>query len=217
MSQTWYPVIDYDKCVGCMVCNDMCKHGVYKPDEAGEKPKVVYGNGCVHGCHGCEKKCPAEAIHYHGDDGTLDLDYDFESYKPEIKCEGKPKVAFVCNHNSCRSQIAEALGKMLGSDVFDSYSAGTIIKNQINQDAVRIMKEVYDIDMEETQFNKTVDDIPAPDVVIFMGCNVSCPNVPCQYAENWGLDDPSGKEDEAFKYTIKVIHEQMLKLKEKLK
>ncbi len=216
MSKNWYPVIDYDKCIGCMACNDMCRHGVYKPNQETNKPKVVYGNGCVHGCHGCERKCPVGAIHYYGDDGTLDIDYDFESYKPEIECDGKPKVAFVCNHNSCRSQIAQALGKLLASDVFESYSAGTIIKNQINQDAVRIMKEVHNIDMEETQFNKTIDDIPQPDVVIFMGCNVSCPNVPCQYAENWGLDDPSGMSDDVFKETISSIYERILKLKEKL-
>ncbi len=216
MSKGWYPVIDYDKCVGCMVCNDMCQHGVYKPDEDTEKPKVVYGNGCVHGCHGCEKKCPVGAIHYFGDDGTQDIEYDFESYKPELTCEGKPKVAFVCNHNSCRSQMAEAIGKMYGSDVFDSYSAGTIIKNQINQDAVRLIKEIYDVDMEETQFNKTIDDIPDPDVVIFMGCNVSCPNVPSEYAENWGLEDPTGKDDDEFKLIIKEIHDRVLKLKEKL-
>lgn len=37
----------------------------------------------------------------------------------------KPRVAFICVHNSCRSQIAEALGKHLASDVFESYSAGT--------------------------------------------------------------------------------------------
>ncbi len=217
MSKGWYPVIDYDKCVGCMVCNDMCKHGVYKPNEETDQPKVVYGNGCVHGCHGCERKCPVGAIHYFGDDGNTDIDYDFESFKPEIECKGKPKVAFVCNHNSCRSQMAEALGKMLASDVFDSYSAGTEIKSQINQDAVRLIKEIYDIDMEATQFNKTVNDIPDPDVVIFMGCNVSCPNVPSQYAENWGLDDPSGKNDDEFKIIIKEIHDKVLKLKEKLR
>lgn len=217
MSKNWYPVIDYDKCIGCMLCNDMCMHGVYKPNDETDKPKVVYGNGCVHGCHGCERKCPEGAIHYYGDNGTLDIDYDFESYKPEIICEGLPKVAFVCNHNSCRSQIAEAIGKMFASDVFESYSAGTIIKSQINQDAVRMMKKIYNVDMEKTQYNKTVDDIPKPDVVIFMGCNVSCPNVPCQYAENWGLDDPSGMPDEVFKYTIDEIYKKMLKLKDKLK
>ncbi len=119
MSKGWYPVIDYDKCVGCMACNDMCRHGVYKPDTETGKPKVVYGTGCV--------------------------------------------------HNSCRSQIAEALGKRL-----------------------------------------------APDVVIFMGCNVSCPNVPSQYAENWGLDDPSGQSDEVFVEAIRQIEKKVLQLKDKL-
>lgn len=216
MSKAWYPEIDYDKCVGCMACNDMCKHGVYKPDEETGKPKVVYGTGCVYGCHGCERKCPMEAIHYIGDNGTLDIDYDFDTYKPEIKCEGKPKVAFVCVHNSCRSQIAEALGKKLASNVFESYSAGTELKDHINPDAVRIMKKMYGIDMEKTQHNKLIEEIPTPDVVIFMGCNVSCPNVPSQYAENWGLDDPSGKADEEFEKTIKAIEKKMHLLMKKL-
>ena len=66
----------------------------------------------------------------------------------------KKKVAFICVHNSCRSQIAEALGKHLASDVFKSYSAGTETKPQINGDAVRIMKELYGIDMEKVQYSK---------------------------------------------------------------
>lgn len=136
--------------------------------------------------------------------------------KVKIECDGKPKVAFVCNHNSCRSQIAEALGKEFGNEVFESYSAGTIIKNQINQDAVRLIKDIYKIDMEETQFNKKIDDIPKPDVLIFMGCNVSCPHVPHQYTENWELDDPSGKTDEDFQKIIDKIHENILSLTTKL-
>ena len=215
MSKGWYPVIDYEKCIGCMTCNDMCRHGVYKPDASGQ-PKVVYGMGCVQGCHGCERQCPVEAIHYFGDDGTQDIDYDFETYKPELHCEGKPKVAFVCVHNSCRSQIAEALGQKLASDVFESFSAGTALKDHINPDAVRLMKQVHGIDMEQTQYNKLIGDIPQPDVVIFMGCNVSCPDVPSQYAENWGLDDPSGQYDEVFRETIRQIEEKMLQLKKKL-
>ncbi len=130
--------------------------------------------------------------------------------------QGTPKVAFVCNHNSCRSQMAEALGKSFASDTFESYSAGTIIKDQINQDAVRLMKKIYDIDMEKEQFNKTIFQIPKPDVVIFMGCNVSCPSLNSIYNENWGLDDPSGKSDEEFEIIIKTIHEKVLHLREKL-
>lgn len=128
----------------------------------------------------------------------------------------KPKVAFVCVHNSCRSQIAEALGKKLASDVFESYSAGTELKDRINQDAVRLMKAMHGIDMERTQYNKLIADIPKPDVVIFMGCNVSCPIVPGQYSENWELDDPTGQSDEVFEKTIRKIEENIICLKRKL-
>ena len=130
---------------------------------------------------------------------------------------GKPKVAFVCVHNSCRSQMAEALGKKLAGDVFESYSGGTEVKDRINPDAVRMMKQLHGIDMEKTQYNKLISEIPQPDVVIFMGCNVSCPNLPSQYAENWGLEDPSGKEDAAFAETIAQIEKKVLALKEKLR
>ena len=118
----------------------------------------------------------------------------------------KPKVAFICVHNSCRSQIAEALGKHLAADVFESYSAGTETKPQINQDAVRIMKQLYDIDMEQTQRSKLLADIPPVDIVVTMGCNVACPFLPCRYREDWGLDDPTGKSDEEFERTIKLIY-----------
>ena len=140
-----------------------------------------------------------------------------ERTRPQIVCQGKPKVAFVCVHNSCRSQMAEALGKKLASDVFESYSAGTELKDHINPDAVRMMKALHGIDMEETQYNKLMFDIPQPDVVIFMGCNVSCPNLPFQYAENWGLDDPTGKGDEVFAETIAKIEARVLALKETLR
>ena len=127
------------------------------------------------------------------------------------------KVAFVCVHNSCRSQIAEALGKKLGSDVFDSYSAGTETKPRINQDAVRLMKQVHGIDMEQTQYSKLLSDIPDVDVVITMGCNVQCPYLPCTHREDWGLVDPTGQNDEAFLETIQLIEEKVLDLKARLK
>lgn len=125
----------------------------------------------------------------------------------------KIKVAFICVHNSCRSQIAEALGKYYASDVFESYSAGTELKPQINQDAVRIMKELYGIDMEETQQSKLISDIPKPDIAISMGCNVGCPFIGREFDYNWGLDDPTGKDDEEFIYVINRIMEKILDLK----
>ena len=100
--------------------------------------------------------------------------------------------------------------------MFESYSAGTQLKDHINPDAVRMMKQLYGIDMEETQHSKLLSQIPQPDVVIFMGCNVSCPVLPSQYAENWGLDDPSGQDDSVFAYTIDQIEKKVLELRQKL-
>ena len=126
------------------------------------------------------------------------------------------KVAFICVHNSCRSQIAEALGKKLAADIFESYSAGTETKPRINQDAVRLMKQVHGIDMGQTQHSKLLTDIPAVDVVITMGCNVQCPHLPCAHREDWGLEDPTGKDDAAFLETIRLIEEKVLQLKQQL-
>lgn len=122
------------------------------------------------------------------------------------------KVAFICVHNSCRSQIAEALGKKLRGDEFEFYSAGTETKPQINQDAVRLMKQLYGIDMERNQYSKLLSDIPAVDVVITMGCNVQCPYLPCSHREDWGLEDPTGKPDEAFLPVIREIHRRIMGL-----
>ena len=92
----------------------------------------------------------------------------------------KKKIAFVCVHNSCRSQIAEALGNHLRGNDFECYSCGTETKQQINQDAVRLMKELYGIDMEETQYSKTYDKIPTPDIAISMGCDVEIGRASCR-------------------------------------
>lgn len=128
----------------------------------------------------------------------------------------KPKVAFICVHNSCRSQIAEALGKHLAADIFESYSAGTETKPQINQDAVRMMKQLYSIDMEQTQYSKLLSDIPTVDIVITMGCNVQCPFLPCNHREDWRLDDPTGKPDDDFIKIIEEIHAKILALRENI-
>lgn len=129
----------------------------------------------------------------------------------------KPKVAFICVHNSCRSQIAEALGKHFALDVFGSYSAGTEIKPHINQNAVRLIKEIYNIDMEETQYSKLITELPDIDIVIKMGCNVICPFVVSKHEEDWGLEDPTGKSDEFFKIIISEIESKVKDLAERIK
>lgn len=128
----------------------------------------------------------------------------------------KPKVAFVCVHNACRSQIAEALGKALAGDVFESYSAGTETKPRIDPNAVRLMKQHYGIDMEKTQRSKLLSQLPAVDVVITMGCNVNCPYLPCTRREDWGLEDPTGQDDGTYEAVMEEIRRRILQLRQSL-
>lgn len=128
----------------------------------------------------------------------------------------KINVAFVCVHNSCRSQMAEALAKANFSNVFNAYSAGTESKDKINQDAVRILRGRFGIDMEASQHSKRIDTLPNIDVLVTMGCNVECPYLPCKHREDWGLDDPSGKSDEVFYQTIDLIETKLKDLSQRI-
>ena len=127
-----------------------------------------------------------------------------------------PVVAFVCVHNSCRSQMAEATAKILAADVFEAYSAGTEKENEINPVAVEVIKELYAVDMTATQHVKLLEALPKIDILVTMGCNVTCPYLPCQHREDWGLEDPSGKDKEAFLKTAALIKEKVLDLKKRI-
>lgn len=129
---------------------------------------------------------------------------------------GRIKVAFICVHNSCRSQMAEAISKIIAADSFESYSAGTETKPQINQDAVAVIEELYGVNMNQTQYSKLTSEIPPVDVVITMGCNVECPFLPCKYREDWGLEDPTGKDKHEFVKTAEIIEKKVLDLKSRI-
>jgi arsenate reductase (thioredoxin) len=127
-----------------------------------------------------------------------------------------PKIAFICTHNACRSQIAEAFGKHLAFDLFESYSAGTEIKQEVNETAVRLLKQRYNIDIEHNR-PKLLSELPPVDIVITMGCGVQCPFLPCKYREDWGIEDPTGKPDAEFIQTIEIIKQKVAELKNRLR
>lgn len=122
------------------------------------------------------------------------------------------KIGFICVHNSCRSQMAEAITKLKYSDRLIAYSAGTHTKPQINQDAVRLVKQRYGVDMNETQYSKTLTEIPPLDIVVTMGCEVDCPYLPSQLRLDFGLEDPTGKDDAFFYQTMDLIESKLLAL-----
>ena len=127
------------------------------------------------------------------------------------------KVAFICVHNSCRSQMAEAIAKIIAGNDFEAFSAGTEIKSEINPQAVKAIKEIYDVDMTLTQAPKLISELPSIDVVITMGCGVECPFLQCLYREDWGLDDPTGKGYQEHLKTAHIIEQKIKELIEKIK
>ncbi len=128
----------------------------------------------------------------------------------------KKKVALVCVHNSCRSQMAEGWAKKLGSDVLEAYSAGTEKYPEVKPLAVQVMEEAG-VDMSD-HHPKLLSDIPAEvDILITMGCNVECPYVPCQHIEDWGLSDPSGGPIEDYRKTRDIIKEKVEDLIQRVK
>lgn len=116
----------------------------------------------------------------------------------------KTKVAFICVHNSCRSQMAEGLAKHFGGDVLESFSAGTEEYKEVKPLAVEVMEELG-ISMD-SHYPKLLTEIPDEiDILITMGCGVVCPFLPSRYEEDWGLEDPSGGTIEDFRNTRNLI------------
>ena len=123
----------------------------------------------------------------------------------------KKKVAFVCTHNSCRSIMAEGWAKHLGADVIEAYSAGTEEYPNPKPMAIEVMEDAL-VDMKHAR-SKLLDDVPESfDILITMGCGVECPFVPCDFREDWGLDDPSGGPKSDFENTRDIIKQKVLNL-----
>ena len=128
----------------------------------------------------------------------------------------KPKVAFICVYNSCRSQMAEAISKVYDSKIFDAYSAGVEITREINPDAVDTIYELYGVNMEKSQKPKPLTELPDIDIVVTMGCGVECPYLPCKHHEDWGINDPSGKPYDEYMRTARIIEDKIRDLADRI-
>lgn len=126
------------------------------------------------------------------------------------------KVAFICVHNSCRSQMAEGFAKLLGKDIIEVYSAGSSYYPEVKPLAVTVMNEVG-IDMA-SHHPKLITEIPQDlDIVITMGCEVECPYLPSRHKEDWGLSDPSSGPIADYRKTRDLIKTRVEYLIERIK
>ena len=128
----------------------------------------------------------------------------------------KYKVAFVCVGNSCRSQMAEGFAREYAGEMLEVYSAGTDPSPEVKPNAVKAMDEV-EIDISD-HYPKLLEEIPSElDVLITMGCGVECPYIPCEFREDWGLDDPAGHPMDVFRETREIIDGKVKRLIEKIR
>src|SRR5262245_57969966 len=109
------------------------------------------------------------------------------------------RVLFVCVENSCRSQMAEAFGRMHSRGRVEAFSAGSRPSGQVNPKAIASMKERgYELERHQS---KSLQDIPEGnyDVAVTMGCGDECPNVRARQQEDWGIPDPKAMPPEEFR------------------
>lgn len=125
-------------------------------------------------------------------------------------------VLFVCVENSCRSQMAEAFGKIHGKGKITVYSSGSKPSGVVNPKAIASMAEIgYDLSQHHSV---GLDELPQIkwDYAITMGCGDECPMIMADNREDWGLPDPKHMEPEQFAKVRDIIEQEVLDLIQQL-
>lgn len=125
------------------------------------------------------------------------------------------RVAFICTHNACRSQIAEAVCRLRAADVIEPYSAGTDPAPSPDQQVLHLLAR-RGADTSRLR-SKKLSAIPQPDIVVTMGCGVACPTLACAHREDWGLEDPTGQGDDAIEACIGIIEQKVDDLADRIR
>lgn len=128
----------------------------------------------------------------------------------------KLRVAFLCPHNSCRSQVAEALAREIASDTFEAYSAGSEPSYTVDDRTAWMLLEYCSYDITE-KYPRHVSELPEVDIVINMSSDDEFSDVPCTYSESWVLDSPKGQEDNAYRRMIEDIRSRICDLRDKIR
>jgi len=122
------------------------------------------------------------------------------------------KVLFVCVENSCRSQMAEAFGKMHGEGIIDVYSSGSRPSRIVNPKAIAAMADVgYDLN---EHISVGLDKMPQEkyEYAITMGCGDECPMIDANKREDWALPDPKHMNPKEFNSVRDIIESEVKEL-----
>lgn len=127
----------------------------------------------------------------------------------------RPIVAFVCAHNACRSQMAQALARSLMPGEATFLSAGTHPAEAVDPGALAELGR-RGVDANDLRPKALGELPPRVDWLVTMGCGVSCPTFPCDHREDWGLDDPMGGPAAGYAVCADAIVARMGSLRERM-
>ena len=115
-------------------------------------------------------------------------------------------VLFACIHNAGRSQMAAAFfNKLADPTRAHAVSAGTAPVSRVHPEVVSAMNEVG-IDLSGAPTTKLTPELSETvDTLITMGCGDECPYVPGAIRDDWPLDDPKGKPQDA----VRMIRDEI--------
>ena len=127
----------------------------------------------------------------------------------------KPRILFLCVHNSARSQLAEALLCHMAGDTIEVASAGSE-PSRVNPFAVRVLKD-RGIDASHLYAKDVELFLDQPfDYVITLCDDEVCPLFPGAATRlHWSIPDPSAVQGDseakldAFRRTADVIQERL--------
>ncbi|MER3498606.1 MAG: arsenate reductase ArsC [Chitinophagaceae bacterium] len=129
----------------------------------------------------------------------------------------KKKILFVCVENSNRSQMAEALTRLLSGGKVFAFSAGSNPSGKVNEKAIASMKELgYDLAVHNSKSLEEVKQFAPFDVVVTMGCGDACPWMPAKKFIDWQIPDPKHMQTNQFAEIRDMIAEKVKELLETL-
>lgn len=135
-----------------------------------------------------------------------------------MRFHSKPRVLFLCVHNSARSQLAEGLLRKMAGDAVEVFSAGSE-PSELNPFARRVLEEMGANASE--QYSKSVSQFLGQpfDYVLTLCAEEVCPVFPGRATRlHWAMLDPAasqGSDDErleAFRYTARDLEHRLTEL-----
>jgi len=111
----------------------------------------------------------------------------------------KRKVLFLCTHNSCRSQLAEAIVNERLSDAWQAFSAGTQPSSAVNPLTLQVLQE---IGIQHKGSPKAVSTMRGMDFdLVVTTCDEAAENCPLWLGKgrrvHLGFEDPAAVKGSA--------------------